>query len=198
MTVTDPVTIPDMRRVALLVLLCACSSPAVLRAQTPVPAPAADPSPAALVRQWLERLNALSDAPATLDAFVALYAPDALHIAGPTADQRGTATYRGHAGIRVMASRLAASEERRIYRLETETARENTASLLHETTGPWGGPAIAVQLIATYTDTATKKRFAAPGAVFLQLDGGRIRRARVYISESERAEVETEPTRRRP
>ena len=198
MTVTDPVTIPDMRRVALLVLLCACSSPAVLRAQTPVPAPAADPTPAALVRQWLERLNALSDAPATLDAFVALYAPDALHIAGPTADQRGTATYRGHAGIRVMASRLAASEERRIYRLETETARENTASLLHETTGPWGGPAIAVQLIATYTDTATKKRFAAPGAVFLQLDGGRIRRARVYISESERAEVETEPTRRRP
>ena len=198
MTVTDPVTIPDMRRVALLVLLCACSSPAVLRAQTPVPAPAADPSPAALGRQWLEGLNALIDAPATLDAFVALYAPDALHIAGPTADQRGTATYRGHAGIRVMASRLAASEERRIYRLETETARENTASLLHETTGPWGGPAIAVQLIATYTDTATKKRFAAPGAVFLQLDGGRIRRARVYISESERAEVETEPTRRRP
>jgi ketosteroid isomerase-like protein len=187
-----------MRRVALLLLLCACSSPVVLRAQTPVPAPAADASPAVLVRQWLERLNALSDAPATLDAFVALYAPDALHIAGPTADQRGTATYRGHAGIRVMASRLAASEERRVYRLETETARETTASLLHETTGPWGGSAIAVQIIATYTDTATKKRFAAPGAVFLQLDGGRIRRARVYISESERAEVEAEPTRRRP
>jgi ketosteroid isomerase-like protein len=195
---SDPITIPGMRRVALLVLLCACSSPAVPRAQTPAPAPAADASPAALVRQWLERLNALSDAPATLDAFVALYAPDALHIAGPTADQRGTATYRGHAGIRVMASRLAASETRRIYRLETETARETTASLLHETTGPWGGPAIAVQIIATYTDTATSKRYAAPGAVFLQVAEGKIRRARVYISESERAEVEAEPTRRRP
>ena len=187
-----------MRRVALLLFLCACSSPALLRAQTPAPALAADASPAAIVRQWLERLNALSDAPATLDAFVALYAPDALHIAGPTADQRGTATYRGHAGIRVMASRLAANEERRIYRLETETAREITASLLHETAGPWGGPAIAVQIIATYTDTATKKRYAAPGAVFLQIADGRIRRARLYISESERAEVEAEPTRRRP
>ena len=105
---SGPTTIPAMRRVALILLLCAWSSPALLRAQTPVPAPSADASPAALVRQWLERLNALSDAPATLDAFVALYAPDALHIAGPTADQRGTATYRGHAGIRVMASRLAA------------------------------------------------------------------------------------------
>lgn len=187
-----------MRRVAILVLFCACGAPLPLRAQTPTPAPAADVSAAAIVRQWLERLNALSDAPATLDAFVALYAPDALHIAGPTADQRGTAIYRGHGGIRVMASRLAASEERRIYRLETETARETTASLLHETSGPWGGPAIAVQIIATYTDAATKKRFAAPGAVFLQIADGRIRRARVYISESERAEVETEPTRRRP
>ncbi|MBL8137261.1 MAG: nuclear transport factor 2 family protein [Acidobacteria bacterium] len=187
-----------MRRVALLVLLCASSLPSPLRAQTPAPAPAADTFPATLARQWLERLNALSDAPATLDAFVALYAPDALHIAGPTADQRGTATYRGHAGIRVMASRLAASEERRIYRLETETARETTASLMHETTGPWGGAAVAVQIIATYTDAATKKRFAAPGAVFLQLADGKIRRARVYISESERAEVEPEPTRRRP
>jgi SnoaL-like domain len=185
-----------MRRVALLVLLCACSSPAVLGAQTP--APAADAAPAAVVRQWLDRLNALSDAPATLDAFVALYAPDALHIAGPTPDQRGTATYRGHRGIRVMAARLAAAEERRVYRLETETARETTASLIHETSGPWGGPAVAVQIIATYTDAATKTRYAAPGAVFFQLSGGLIRRARVYISDSERAQVEAEPTRRRP
>ena len=100
-----------MRRVALLVLLGACSPFAPLGAQTPAPAPAADAAPAAIVAAWLERLNALSDAPATLEAFVALYAPDALHIAGPTSDQRGTATYRGHDGIRVLASRIAASED---------------------------------------------------------------------------------------
>ncbi len=187
-----------MRRVALLVLLCACSPSVPLGAQTPAPAPAADAAPAAIVAAWLERLNALAEAPATLDAFVALYAADALHTAGPTPDQRGTATYRGHAGIRVMASRLAAREQRRVYRLETETARETTASLVHETAGPWGGPAVAVQIVATYTDADTNKRYAAPGAVFLQIADGLIRRARVYISEEERAEVEAEPTRKRP
>jgi ketosteroid isomerase-like protein len=166
-------------------------------AAQPAPAPSAA-APVGIVRQWIERLNALSAEPATIDAFVALYAADALHTAGPTPDQRGTATYRGHDGIRVLATRLAAAEERRVYRLETETAREATASLVHETTGPWGGPAVAVQIIATYTDAVSKKRFAAPGAVFFQIADGRIRRARVYVSDAERAEVEAEPTRRRP
>ncbi len=159
--------------------------------------PAAD-SPAVVVRQWIERLNALSDVPATLDAFVALYAPDALHITGPTPDQRGTATYRGHQGLRVFAARLAAREERRVYRLETETARETTATLIHETPGPWGGPAVAVQIVATYTDAATKTRYAAPGAVFFQIAGGQIRRSRVYMGDGERAEVEVEATRKKP
>lgn len=160
--------------------------------------PARDGSAAAVVRQWVEKVNALGDAPETIDAFVALHAPDALVTTGPTADQRGTATYRGPSGVRVFAERLAARETRRSYRLETETARESTASLLHETTGPWGGPAVAVQIVATYTDAASKVRFAAPGAVFFQIDGGRIRRARIYMGEGERAEVENEPTKKRP
>ncbi len=183
-----------MRLAAVLLLPFLAWTPGLVLGQTP----GAAATPAAVVGAWLERLNALSDAPATLDAFVALYAPDALHIAGPTPDQRSTATYRGHAGIRVLASRIAASEERRVYRLETETARESTASLIHETAGPWGGPAVAVQIVATYTDTTTKKRYAAPGTVFFQIAGGLIRRGRVYISHAERAEVEAEPTRKRP
>lgn len=181
-----------MRAAFTAALVLAWASPAL--AQTPT----ASASPATIVRQWIERLNALSDAAATLDAFVALYAPDALHVTGPTPDQRGTATYRGHQGIRVFASRLAAREERRAYRLETETARETTASLIHETPGPWGGPAVAVQIVATYTDAATKTRYAAPGAVFFQIENGTIRRSRVYVGDGERAEVEVEPTRKRP
>lgn len=179
-------------RLAELIAVTVLSLVSPALAQTPAP-----DSPATVVRQWIERLNALSDAPATLDAFVALYAADALHITGPTPDQRGTATYRGHQGIRVFATRLAAREERRSYRLETETARETTASLIHETPGPWGGPAVAVQIVATYTDAATKTRYAAPGAVFFQIEHGRIRRTRLYIGDSERAEVEAEPTRRK-
>ncbi len=162
------------------------------------PAPAGDATPEAVVRLWIDRWNALDGEPGTLDAFVALYAPDALHIAGPTSDQRGTATYHGHQGVRVMAARVAAGTERRTYRIESETAREATALLFHQATGPWGGPAVAVQIIAAYTDRATQKRYAAPGALFFQLDGGRIRRARVYLGDGERAEVEPEPTRKRP
>lgn len=183
-----------MRQMAALIVVL--GSGALAMAQ-PTSSPA-DAAPAAIVRQWIERLNALSDQPATIDAFVALYAPDALHTTGPTPDQRGTATYRGHDGLRVLAAGIAAAEERRVYRLDTETARESTASLVHETPGPWGGPAVAVQIVATYTDAVSKKRYAAPGAVFFQLANGRIRRVRVYFNDAERAEVEAEPTRRRP
>jgi hypothetical protein len=184
---------------ALSILALACLTPSAVEGQTAAPGPAADTSPAAVVRQWLERLNALSEAPETLDRFVALYDGEALHIAGPTPDQRGTATYRGHRGVRAWAQQLVTREPKRAYRLETETARETTASLVHTTTGPWGGPAVAVQIVATYTDAATGKRYVAPGALFLQLvEGGAIRRARLFIGDGERAEVEAEPTRRRP
>lgn len=159
-------------------------------------APAAPAS--AVVRQWIDAINGLSDAPDTIDRFVALYAEDALHIAGPNRDQRGTATYRGPRGLRVWAGRVAAQELKRSYRLETETARETTASLVHEAAGPWGGPAVAVQIVATYTDATTGTRYAAPGAVFFQIADGKIRRTRLLIGDGERAEVEVEPTRRRP
>ena len=183
-------------RVLMLCLMMWGSGGAGALAQAP--APAVDASPEALVRRWVERWNALSAAPESLDAFVALYAADALHIAGPTADQRGTATYRGHAGIRTMAARVAAEQDRRTYRIESETARETTALLFHQTRGPWGDAAVAVQIIAVYTDRTTQKRYATPGAVFFQLADGKVRRARVYLGEGERAEVEAEPTRKRP
>lgn len=183
-------------RVLMMGLLVCGIGVAPAPAQTP--APAADATSEAIVKAWIERWNGLSAAPATLDAFVALYADDALHIAGPSPDQRGTATYRGHAGIRTMAARVAAEQDRRTYRIESETARETTALLFHHTAGPWGGPAVAVQIIAVYTDHASQKRSATPGAVFFQLFGGKVRRARVYLGEGERAEVEAEPTRKRP
>ncbi|MGE0812438.1 MAG: nuclear transport factor 2 family protein [Vicinamibacterales bacterium] len=184
-------------RTAAVTLILAALPFAGPTGQAPAP-PAEASAPAALVREWIERLNALSDAPETLDRFVALHADDALLTAGPTPDQRGTATYRGPSGIRAWAARLAARETRRVYRLETETARETTATLFHETPGPWGGPAVAVQIVGTYTDDASGTRYVVPGALFLQIADGRIRRARLYLGDGERAEVEPEPTRRRP
>jgi ketosteroid isomerase-like protein len=98
----------------------------------------------------------------------------------------------------VLAERIAATEDRRAYRLETETARETTAQLFHVTAGPWGGPAVAVQIVAVYTDHASQKRYATPGAAFFQLSDGKIRRARVYLGDGERAEIEPDPTKKKP
>jgi hypothetical protein len=152
----------------------------------------------ALVRLWFERWNALTEVPDTHDALAALYAPDALHLAGPSPDQRGTTTFRGPDGVRALAARVGASEVRRTWRIDTETARESTAQLIHVATGPWGGASVAVQLVAVSTDRATGKRYAVPGAAFFQVEGTMLRRVRIYLGDGERAEVEPEPTRRRP
>ena len=137
-------------------------------------------------------------APDTHEALASLYAADGLHLTGPSPDQRGTATFRGPDGVRALAARLGTTEQRRTWRIDTDTAREATAQLIHVTTGPWGGPAVAVQLVAVYTDRATQKRYAIPGAAFFQIADGKFRRVRIYLGEGERAEVEAEPTRRRP
>jgi hypothetical protein len=151
------------------------------------------------VRAWVQRWNALgSDNASAVDELLTLYAPDALHITGPSPHQRGTATYRGHDGIRVLASRVAASRQRLTYRIETETANEQTAELMHLAAGPWKGPSIAIQMMAVYTDREGGKRWVVPGAAFFQLIDGKIRRARIYYAEAEKAEVEPEPRRRPP
>jgi hypothetical protein len=156
------------------------------------------PAPDQVVKQWFDRVNALGSSPEAVEALVSLYEPEALHITGPSKDQRGTATYRGHDGLRVLFTRMAATTERPTYRIEIETAREESVQLMHTATGPWGGPAVAVQMVAVYTDKESQKRYAIPGAAFFQLVNGRIHRARLYYAEGERAEVEPEPTRRRP
>lgn len=173
---------------------------AVLGAPVAAQAPAASAgSNEQTVRAWVQRWNALgSDDAKAIDELLALYAPDALHITGPLPHQRGTATYRGHDGIRVLAGRIAASQQGLTYRIETETANEETAELLHVAAGPWKGPSIAIQLVAAYTDKEGGKRWVVPGAAFFQLADGKIRRARIYYADAEKAEVEPQPKRRPP
>ena len=160
--------------------------------------PAQPAPPDQIVKQWFDRWNAIGSGPEAIEALLALYEPTALHLTGPSKDQRGTATYRGPEGLRVLFNRIAATEERLAYRIESETAREETAQLMHTTSGPWGGPAIGVQIVAVSTDKESKKRYSTPGAAFFQIANGKIRRARIYLADGERAEVEPEPTRRRP
>ena len=99
----------------------------------------------------------------------------------------------------MLATRVAATQERLTYRIETETANEQTAELLHVADGPWKGASIAIQLVAVYSDREGGRRWVVPAAGFFQLADGKIRRARIYYAEGEKAEVEPEPApRRRP
>ena len=152
----------------------------------------------ALVRAWFDKWNQLDGNPASVDAWIALYEPDALHTTGPASHQKGTVTFKGYEGLRALAAMTVATTERPAYRLEIETAREQSAVLFHTAAGPWGGPSVGVQFAAAYTDKATGTRYVMPGAAFFQVEGGKIRRARIYLASDERAEVEPEPKRRRP
>ena len=184
-------------RLVMLALVVLLGAP--LAAQSPPVPPANAERDAQSVRAWVQRWNALGgDNPKAIDELLALYAPDALHITGPLPNQRGTATYRGHDGIRVLASRIAASQHTMTYRIETETANEETAELLHVAAGPWKGPSVAIQIVAAYTDREGGKRWVVPGAAFFQLVDGKVRRARIYYGAAEKAEVEPQPKRRPP
>ena len=183
-------------RLAGLALIALFGAP--LAAQAPAAIANADRD-AQTVRAWVQRWNVLGSGDAkAIDELLALYEPAALHITGPLPHQRGTATYRGHDGIRVLASRIAASQQGMTYRIETETANEETAELLHLAEGPWKGPSIAIQIVAAYTDRQGGKRWVVPGAAFFQLVNGKIRRARIYYADAEKAEVEPQPKRRPP
>ena len=191
-----------MTRLPVWLLACVlASAPPAGAQETPPGQPAAPQAmdDGQIVRAWVSRWNALGGGnAAAIDDLLALYAADALHITGPTPDQRGTATYRGHEGIRVLASRVAATQERITYRIETETANEQTAELLHTAPGPWKGASIAIQLVAVYSDRDGGRRWVVPAAGFFQLADGKIRRARIYYAAGEKAEVEPEPRRRPP
>jgi hypothetical protein len=174
----------------------------VALASQAAPAPRTADSPAAdagaLVRTWFDRWNALDGTDAATDAWLALYQPDALHATGPASHQKGTVTFSGHDGLRTLARMTVETTGRPAYRIEIETAREQSALLFHTANGPWGGPSIAVQFAAVYTLKETGVRYMTPGAAFFQILDGKIRRARVYLAADERAEVEPEQKRRPP
>ena len=151
-----------------------------------------------VVEAWFTRWNALDGTPATTEALVALYEPDALHSTGPGSHQLGTVTYHGHDGIRKMVAAFTELHEAPRFRIEAVTANEKTAQLFNTVPGPWGGPSIAVEYAAAYTSKADGKRYYYPGAAFFQIHNGKIRRLRQYMASGELVEVEQDAPRRRP
>lgn len=150
----------------------------------------AAPEASDLVETYFERLNALDETEATVEAFVALYEKDAQHITGPESHQLGAVTFDGHRNLRKMARDIGSRFSNIAFRVETVTAHEQTARLFHEAEGPWGGSAVAVEVVAAVTRKSDGIRLFHPAAFFFQLRDGKIRRVRVYAALGEQAEVE--------
>jgi ketosteroid isomerase-like protein len=142
-----------------------------------------------LVVEWFDRWNALDGTDEATGRVVDLYHADAMHQVGPSARQIGPVVYNGHDAIRKMTSDFATSRKDLTFRIQTVTAREASADLLHVAEGPWGGIGVAVEFVAVYSEQETDKRFMHPGAMFVQILDGKIRRARTYMGQGERAEI---------
>jgi hypothetical protein len=148
------------------------------------------PEPKAIVEEWFLRWNALDGSPESIQRFVDLYHPNAMHQTTGTEKQIGPVFLEAPGGVRKLAEDFSRENTEAAFRFETATANELSEQLFYVTEGPWQGPAVAVQFVGAYTVRTTKKRFFYPGAAFFHIKDGKILHARFYSARDEVAEVQ--------
>jgi len=159
---------------------------ALLLAVTPQAQPYSSPQ---IVELWFRYFNLLDGSEHSVNQLLSLYAPDAMHQTGPATRQIGPVFYEGQAAIRKMATDIGTKYAELAYRVEYASAKEKSVQLHFTAEGPWGGPAVAVEFVGAYTVKETTKRYMVPGAAFFYIEGGKIRRLRLYEATSELTEV---------
>jgi ketosteroid isomerase-like protein len=145
--------------------------------------------PEDVVRQWFERWNKLDGSDEAANKLLDLYRPDAFQQIGPTEKQLGEVRFEGRDKIRKMIDDFAKANKDISFRIQAVTASEKAVELIHIAQGPWGGPSVAVQYGAAYTNRKDNKRWMYPGAAFFQIQDGKIRGARFYMARDEMMEV---------
>ena len=174
-------------------------------AQTPPYPPQAQTAPAKpaidagkLAEDWIVRLNALDKWYLSLDGkevgreepvnrMMELYAPDAIAEVPPhDEDQIGPVMLRGSANIRKWVDRISQTQVRLLYIQKRQTQKQfEGEKLIYTTPLPWGGMGISFEIIAAYSRRQDRRKFTAPGAVFLQFGtDGKIQRLRLYLAET--------------
>ena len=142
-----------------------------------------------VVLNWFNRWNALDGSDSATEKVLELYRADAMHLRGPNSRQVGLVTFNGADAIRKMVSDFARDNELINYRIQSVTALGVSSNLLHTSAGPWGGVGVGVEFVAVYTERDTDRRFMHPGAMFFQIQEGRIRRLRTYLGDREKLEI---------
>ncbi len=189
-----------MRRLTILTLT-ALLAPCVLYAQrTEVEADEAE----LLAEAWIDRLNALDqwylsmDGQAQgfdelVDSMMEPYADDMIANVPPhDEDQIGPVMLRGNEQFRKWVEKIASTHVRLDYIRNRRTGGEyQGAYLVYSTPLPWGGLGISFQITAAYSLREDRRRFMAPGSVFLEFNEDRkIERMRLYLTEI----TEVDPT----
>ena len=150
-----------------------------------------------LAEEWMNRLNALDDwylsvqgkeegLDEVVDRMMELYAPDVIANLPPhDQDQIGPVMLRGSGQLRKWVEKIARTQVRLDYIRTRQTGGEfQGAYLVYSTPLPWGGLGISFQIIAAYSLREDRRRFMAPGSVFLQFGAdGKIQRLRLYLTE---------------
>jgi len=161
---------------------------------------AADSPEQKLAEEWLKRLNALDDWYLSLDgkeqgidqlvnSMTELYAPDVLAEVPPyDKEQIGPVMLRGRENVRKWIERIARSQVRLNYIIKRQTDGPTGDyegwRLVYSTKLPWGGMGIAFQIIGVWSLREDRRRFTAPGSVFIQYGpDGKIRRLRLFLAE---------------
>jgi len=161
---------------------------------------AADSPEQKLAEQFLTRLNALSDwylsvdgkevgIDQRIDSMMELYAPDVLAEVPPhDKDQIGSVMLRGKDNVRKWVDRIARTQVRLNYLMKRQTDGPTGDfegwRLVYSTKLPWGGTGIAFQIIGAWSLREDRRRFTAPGSVFIQYGpDGKIRRLRLLLGE---------------
>lgn len=142
-----------------------------------------------VVRDWFERWNALDGSDKTRDRLLELYRPDATHQTSPAEKQMGAVVYEGQDQIGKMIQDFAAANTEIAFHFQAATAQEKSSDMLHFADGPWGGTSVAFQYIGAYTLKKDKTRWMYPGAGFFQIQDGKIRAVRLYMTRDETMRV---------
>src|SRR5438034_3007241 len=161
---------------------------------------AADLPEQKLAEEWIRRLNALDDWYLSVDgkeqgveplvnSMMDLYAPDVLAEVPPyDKDQIGPVMLRGKENVRRWVERVARSQVRLNYivkrQTEGPTGDYEGWRLVYSAKLPWGGNAIAFQIIGVWSLREDRSRYMAHGAVLIHYGpDGKIRRQRVLLGD---------------
>jgi hypothetical protein len=155
--------------------------------------------------EWMKRLNALSDwrisvdgkeqgIDQRVDSMMELFASDVVAEVPPhDPDQIGLVMLRGSANLRKWVDKIARTQTALNFGITRQTggptAEYEGWQLVYSTPMPWGGTAVAFQIRGTWSLRENRRRFTAPGAVFLEYGAdGKIHRLRLFLAETSEVE----------